>query len=199
MLGNYARKAMHAVKSITCATAKIYQKADSVGALRWRSNLSSLIPSILNRSQHSQLFNASSITKYSYMNSSTSIVYNALSFQRYENQRSIPLPFAHDVDNNAILKVADEQPHYLSTLNNSILVLHGLNPTCYFFSIKDKQEVATPHSQFYYDDPKEHTHQEAYNCMNRNARRGKRANKGKRACSRQNRRKRRRRFGNHRR
>jgi hypothetical protein len=147
------------------------------------------------------------------MNSSTSIVSNALSFQRYKNQRSIPLPFVHDVDNNAILKVVEEQPHYIAALNNSMLVeeqphyiatlnnsvLHGLNPTCDFLSTKDKLEFATPHGQFYYDDPKEHTHQEAYDCMNRNARRGKRANKGKRACSRQNRRKRRRRFGNHRR
>jgi hypothetical protein len=38
-----------------------------------------------------------------------------------------------------------------------------------------------------------------YSCMNRNARRAKRANHGKLACSRQRRRKRRRRFGNHRR
>lgn len=188
---------MHAVKSIACASAKLYEKADSVGVLRRRSNFTLLIPSILNRPQHSQLFNASSITNNSYMNNSTSIVSNALSFQRYENQRSIPLPFVHDVDNNAILKVVEEQPHYIAALNDSML--HGLNQTCDFLSIKDKLEFTTPHGQFYYDDPKEHTHQEAYDCMNRNARRGKRANKGKRACSRQNRRKRRRRFGNHRR
>jgi hypothetical protein len=39
----------------------------------------------------------------------------------------------------------------------------------------------------------------SYYCMNRNKRRGKRANKGKRPCSHQHRRKRRRRFGSHRR
>jgi hypothetical protein len=58
---------------------------------------------------------------------------------------------------------------------------------------------SSPVSIGWVDDTSDRLLQEPPQLMNRNARRGKRANKGKRPCSRQRRRGKRRAFGNHRR
>ena len=235
MLGNNALKAVNAVKSLACTTAKRFEKFDSMGVmLRPQSTLMSLIASGFNQPQQhhfplpsqQQLSNVSSISKYSCISSSSS---NSTSYiaasnqillfqQRFDDdtyqRSSIPLPFVHVVDNDAIRKTAAVEMRPLkftnTTLNDNIL--HGINHNCYFLSMNGRFGSTADHQQHglfcYNDDPKEQrtdTHQqtttttEQYDCMNRNARRGKRANKGKRACSRQNRRKRRRRFGNHKR
>ena len=89
------------------------------------------------------------------------------------------------------------QPNSVVTLNN--VEIDGLDPTCYFAVTENKFRSTSLPGQLDRHDLPERAHDEIYECMNRNARRGKRANKGKRACSRQLRRKRRRRFGNHRR
>ena len=191
MLGSNAVKAVH--------TATFYH---SIGTLLRRSTFSSLIPipSILDhpKSTQQKLLKVSlSALENSYINSRTTINSDPLLIQRSPKDISIPLPFIRDAASNNICPTIKMQQHSVATLNKGIK--YGLNPNFYFASTKDVIGTTTLPDLFCQLGLNDRTEEETYECMNRNARRGKRANKGKRACSRQLRRKRRRRFGNHRR
>ena len=201
MLGNSAVKAVQSATSIARSASKIYGKCDSVGTLLRRSKAPSVMPS----TQQSQHFKILFPTTGSYVSSSssssststTTIGLNQIFLQRYQALGSIPLPFIHNANTIRIGPTAKMQPNSVVTLNN--VERYGLDPTCYFAVTENKFRSTSLPGQLDRHDLPERAHDEIYECMNRNARRGKRANKGKRACSRQLRRKRRRRFGNHRR
>ena len=206
MLGNSAVKAVQSATFIARSASKIYGKCDSVGTLLRRSKAPSVIPPTLSQqpsTQQSQHFKILFPTTGSYVSissSSTITTTNALNqifLQIYQVLGSIPLPFIHNANTIRIGPTTKMQPNSVVTLNN--VEIYGLDPTCYFAVTENKFRSTSLPGQLDRHDLPERAHDEIYECMNRNARRGKRANKGKRACSRQLRRKRRRRFGNHRR
>lgn len=177
--------------------------------LRQRATLvSTSLPSVRTHyhhpplSQPSQLFNSSFITEYSYINGKTCLVSNqTVLFPQYNTPTPIPLPIVRDGDIPDIRRVDQLSPDNVRTLKNGS-TMYGFHCTNHIVSIVNDPwgDSTIPLGFYSHDDDDRSPHKDmTYDCLNRNARRGKRANKGKRACSRQNRRKRRRRFGNHRR
>ncbi len=201
MLGNNSLKAVHTAASMACAAVRMIGRSDVAATHRRQSTSSSpwkQIPKQLPSATQSQLLNVSLLKNEIHIKSTISNASNRIFLSRFETQNSIPLPFVQNVHiGNAIVSDVKMQPLADTSLNN--VIMYGLKPIGHFLLQDDKLDTKALPTLFCHDDPTEDSHRETYDCMNRNARYGKKANKGKRPCSRQNRRKRRRRFGNHRR
>lgn len=204
MLGNKAVKAAHAATSIASSTAKRYVLSDSTEALQRRSTFSLLNQSIFTQqtsTQQSQLLKFSFTADNYYNRCNTTKICDPMLLQTDQTFTTLPLPFIRHTDPTRSYPTAKMKPNSVPTLNSGLSF--GINSNCYFEATEDVLVGTTLSNLLCQRDTLDRmstsTDQETYDCMNRNARRGKRANKGKRACSRQARRKRRRRFGNHRR
>lgn len=198
MLGNNSLKAVHTAASMACSVMRMIGRSHVPATLRRQSTSSSLWkqrPKQLPSATQSQLLNVSLLKNEIHIKNTISNASQRIFVSRLETHSSIHLPFVQNVHiGNTIVSDVKLQPHDDTSLYN--VIMYGLKPAGLQ---DDKFDTKAQPTLFCDHDSTEDSHRETYDCMNRNARRGKRANKGKRPCSRQHRRKRRRRFGNHRR
>jgi hypothetical protein len=214
MLGKNGIKAVQVATSTSFNTAWKWRGFNFIGSLQQPSLL--LFPSAhanyLCRQQKSQYQQADKLLKYdvSFLSPETAFKnhrdgdgYTIDQIPQSTQQSGVHLPFIHNFQVHNLGNMELIRPSSILQLIHNHM--RTVPPSSHVAKAKEhfRTRVSVPR---YHIDSNYLPSQESifhfsnvYYCMNRNARRGKRANKGKRPCSHQHRRKRRRRFGSHRR
>jgi hypothetical protein len=203
MLGNYGRKAVNAAASSHARTfARCYPQRQFVSSPLVSSTVEDWqpIPSRLSIIELQQSEPETSVYRSFF---DKSMNYTSIRAQRslpvYKMEISTTMPF---MSSNGHERAA--QIHETDIAAEKSDKIHMLGSNRAADAVIVKNFLTSSKMQLLVGvglQTKEHVRDRmnTYYCMNRNARRGKRANKGKRPCSRNCRRKRRRRFGSHRR